>query len=66
MYIKIKDPSLFVSEETGEPLDIGGKVLMKQTLPRQVPKSINVTQANEEAAEQTDAMAGMIYVQIVI
>ena len=34
LYVKIKDPSLFVSSESGEPLNIAGKVIMKQTLPR--------------------------------
>ena len=40
VFVKIKDPSLFVSAETGKVLDLAGKTILKQVLPRQIPKKV--------------------------
>ena len=34
VFVKVKNPSLFVSAETGKILDIAGKVILKEVLPR--------------------------------
>ena len=56
VFVKIKNPALFISAETGKVLDIGGKVLMKQVLPRQIPKKVDLPKLIEDTYIQTDGM----------
>jgi hypothetical protein len=39
---RIKNPSLFISEKTGKPIG-GGNLVMTTSLPRMLPKDVNIT-----------------------
>lgn len=63
VFIKIKNNQFFISQETGFAIDTSN-ILIKQTLPRQLPPGVNEEDLIKNAELAAQALEGLVFVQI--
>lgn len=63
VFISFKDPTMLRSEETGLPIE---NVLLKQTLPRQLPRGVVAEQLEEQAGAASAGISAVVIVNIAI
>lgn len=63
VFIKVKNKNYFISQETGLPIDTSN-LLIKQTLPRQLPPGVDENDLIKNAELAAQALEGLVYVQI--
>lgn len=64
MLLTIKNPYLFISQETGEPIDTS-QINIRKTLPRQYPKGVNATEMEEVAVDARKGMEAVVFLHII-